>query len=217
MGTGVPDSVNARQWHVVQRWQEYAGEARAALVRVVAIGLFYGVELLNYRGLSLGPISWPKLPGVDAEFHTRMTWLAGIWTLIAVAAMLCLERRIFPPWLKYLTTAADIVMLTLVLLVARGPASPLVAGYFLLIALAGLRFSLHLVWCASAGSVAGYLFLLGQAKWYAADKSHLVPRSDQAITLLALVLMGVVVGQIVRRVRSLAEHFAQRTATRSSP
>ncbi len=217
MGTLEPDSNQAsssahadRHWHIVQRWQEYSGESRAAFIRVAGIGIFYAVELLNYHGLSAGPFSWPKLASADATHHVRVTTLAGAWIMVAVAVMLCLERRIFPPWLKYVATGADMLLLSLVLMMTGGAGSPLVAAYFLLIALAGLRFSLHLVWCATAGCAVGYL--LQFVNWFPQTDKVAVPRHDQAITLLALILMGVIVGQMVRRVRVLAVHFAERAS-----
>src|SRR4051812_31623036 len=43
-----------RRWYVVGRWQEYEGEGRTNLLRVVAIAAFYLVELANYHGVDLG-------------------------------------------------------------------------------------------------------------------------------------------------------------------
>ena len=92
--------------------------------------------------------------------------------------------------------------------------SPLVSVYFLILVLAALRLALPLVWFATAGSVTAYFCVLGFAKWperfgitkllgeSAADLS--VPRYHQVIVLLTLVLMGVMLGQIVRRVHRLA-------------
>jgi len=73
---------------------------------------------------------------------------------------------------------------------------------------------------STAGCVLGYLCVLGIAKW--PDRFGItklpgettadlrVPRYYQMIVLLAIVLAGVMLGQIVRRVRRLAEEFAQR-------
>src|SRR5262245_54153138 len=129
-----------RQWFIVGRWEEYAGENRANLLRIVSIGAFYIVELLNYHGLPLGT-------GVVSErFHNTVTALAAAWTMVALGTLLCLRRRMFTPAIKYITTACDVVILTGILMVADGPRSPLVVGYFLVIALTALRFHLRLVW-----------------------------------------------------------------------
>jgi hypothetical protein len=57
--------------------------------------------------------------------------------------------------------------------------------------------------------MAGYLALLGYAKWFA-DRDLRVPRYHQIILLLALALTGVVLGQVIRRVRRIAEEYAAR-------
>jgi len=196
-----------RQWFIVGRWQEFEGEARANLLRIIGIGGFYLVELANYYGLRLGAFEMPKV--VERSFHQQVTALAVAWTVVALAVLLCLSQRFFPRVLKYLSTGADVVLLTGILMVADGPRSPLVVGYFLVIALATLRFNLPLVWFATAGSVAGYLFLSGYAKWFT-ERDIRVPRYHQIIFLLALVLSGIVLGQVIRRVRRLAQDYARR-------
>jgi hypothetical protein len=104
--------------------------------------------------------------------------------------------------------------LTSILTLADGPKSPLVIGYFLVIVLASLRFSLHLIWFATAGAIGGYLFLLGFARWGSIpgwEKPDVtVPRYYQIIFVLGLVLTGVVLGQVIRRVRRLADDYARR-------
>jgi hypothetical protein len=209
-----PQSVEAfadRQWYIVRRWQEYAGEARANLLRIIGIGAFYAVELLNYRGLSLGPIDVPA--GVDEQFHKTVTALAVAWLMVALGTLVCLRIHVFPPLLKYATTAADIVLLTTILLVADGARSPLVVGYFLLIVLSSLRFERRLVWCSTLGCIAGYLSVCGYARWMAADRDIGVPRYQQLIVLVALSLTGIALGQVIRRARALAEEYAARLAS----
>lgn len=191
-----------RQWFIVGRWQEYEGEARANVLRITAIAAFYIVELLDYH--------WWQV--VDKQFHQAVTALAVAWTMVALGVLLCLSQRIFPAVLKFVTTGCDVVLLTGILLVADGPRSPMVVGYFLVIALSTLRFNLPLVRMATVGSMAGYLFLLGYVKWFTDPKVRDigVPRYHQIIFLLALALCGLVLGQVIRRVRGLAKEYAAR-------
>ena len=148
----------------------------------------------------------PKV--ADRTFHITVTAVAVAWTMIGLGVLYCQSHRIFPPVLKYFSIGADIVLLTFILLAASGPMSPLIVAYFLVIALSALRFNLRLVWFASLGSMGGYLILLGYAKWQA---THLrVPRYHQIIFLLSLALTGIIVGQVIRRVRSLAIDYAHR-------
>ncbi len=209
MASSSPPPPADRHWHIVSRWQEYAGEARANLLRIAAIGCFYGVELLDYHGLKIGSLEFP--PIVDRKFHELVTGLALAWALTGLVVLLLQKNRIFPAALKYGTTAADLFFLTWVLVLADGPNSPLVAGYFLVIVLAALRFSLWLVGFATAGALAGYAFVLGHGKWYAVPP-RTVPRHQQLIMVIALALTGIILGQIVRRAARMAEDYAARIA-----
>ena len=209
---GTPDVTSGNwQWFVVGRWQEFAGEARANLLRIIAVGSFYLVELINYHLIGKG--SEPYV-----EFHRSATAVAVAWTLLSLGVLLCLRRQIFPPALKFVSTSLDIILLTCLAMsvpgATGGPASPLSLIYFMIIALAALRFSLPLVWMATVGSMAGYLTLVAVAdmrehgQWFDAD--HVVPVVEQLMMLLALGLTGIIVGQVIRRVRSVAEEFNQR-------
>jgi hypothetical protein len=207
-----------RQWFIVGRWEEYEGEGRVNLLRTIGIGAFYTIELLNYYGLQLGSFDWPVV--VDTAFHQTVTALCVAWALVAMGTLVCLRQRIFPPALKYLTTGADVLLLTGILMVADGPRSPLVIGYFLVIALAALRFQLGLIWFGTLASMAGYLVLLGYAKWFAGREESLlgprditVPRYHQLVFLVGLALCGIVLGQVVRRVKAMAAEFASRIGT----
>jgi hypothetical protein len=201
-----------REWFIVGRWEEFEGEGRANLLRLIGVTAFYTVELVNYHGLNLGFLQMPRV--VDRSFHLAVTMLAVAWSMLCLSVLYCRSQRIFPFWLKFITTGCDLVLLTTVLALADGPRSPLVVAYFLIIALAALRFSLRLIWFSTSGAVAGYLFLLGFARWGSvpgwvkADMT--VPRYYQVVFLLALVLTGVVLGQVIRRVRRLADNYARR-------
>jgi hypothetical protein len=148
-----------RQWFIAGRLQEFEGEGRANLLRIVGIGVFYLVELVNYHGLNLRILHMPQ--SVDAPFHLAVTALAVAWIMTALGVYLCLQQRFFPSYLKFLSTGCDILLLTGMLTIADGPRSPLLVGYFLILAVAALRFNLPLIWFATNGPAAGYLFLLG--------------------------------------------------------
>lgn len=203
-----------RHWYVARRWQEYEGERRANLLRIIGIGSFYIIHLMQFYGLRIGVLQLGEGGEVSRRFHVQVTLLAVIWTMLALGMLLALRQRIFPGWLKLLSTGADLVLLTAILLVADGPQSPLVVGYFLVIVLATLRFSLPLVRWATVGAMLGYLCLLGCAKWpetFGKGNVDLrVPRYEQLIVLVALALTGIMLGQVVRRVRTMAEDFADR-------
>lgn len=198
----------AFHWFVSLRRQEYEGEARANLLRIMAIAAFYAVELVNYRGLDCLFIHWPRVAGVDWHFHLAMTMLSGAWALTGWAVLVLLRRGVFPALLKFASTACDVIYLTAILIIADGPRSPLTVAYFPLIALAGLRFDLALVRFATIASLLGYAVLLGHS---ASLRPEMSPPPHVAVTfILALGFTGIWLGQIIRRTRDLAHDFAAR-------
>jgi hypothetical protein len=199
-----------RGWFIVSRWQEYQGEARANLLRTIGIGAFYIIELINH-GVHVGALQLPQVS--NDRFHALVSGLAVIWTMVALVTLVCLRRQFFPPAAKYVTTTCDLVLLTAVLAIADGPRSPLIVIYFLIIALAALRLSPRLIAMATLGSLAGYLFLLGYVKYCASEEraaAMSVPRYYQLIVLVAFALAGVILGQVIRQVRTMAEDFSRR-------
>jgi hypothetical protein len=197
-----------RQWFIVGRWQEYEGEGRANLLRIFAIGAFYLVQLIHFYGFA-------ARDAAQIAFHQKATAVAVAWTMVALAVMLCLRRQIFPAALKYASAGCDLLLLTALASLGAGPHSPLVLVYFLIVALAALRFSLGLVWFSTLGAMAGYWLLVGLAdargsRWF--DDQHAVAPVEQLATLLSLAMTGLVIGQVVRRVKALAAEYAQRLA-----
>lgn len=194
-----------RQWFIASRWQEFEGESRANLLRIVAIGAFYIVELVHFY--------WFEGAAKDLlDFHRQATGVAVAWSMVALGVMFCLRRGVFPAALKYISAGCDVILLTALCSLAEMALSPLVLIYFLIIALGGLRFSLGLVWFSTVASMLGYWLLVGllDKTWFDAD--HAVPPVMQLITLLSLAMTGIVIGQVVRRVKALAAHYAERLA-----
>lgn len=199
-----------RQWFIVGRWQEYEGESRVNLLRVLAVGVFYGLQLIQHHLL----VSSAER---DARFHQQVTWLAVAAVMVSLAVHLALRRRFFPAALKYASTLADIILVTAVCALGSGPASPCRYVWFVVIAMSGLRFSLPLVWFASLAAMAGYLALVGRVddSWF--NSRHAVPPIEQLMTLATLGLTGIAVGQIIRRVRGVAAQFADRLRNSEQP
>ena len=194
---------NDRQWFIVSRWQEYEGEGRANLLRIIGVTVFYAVQLYYYH-LQLND----QARADYRPFHLAITMLTLAWMMVGLGVLLCRKNYFFPGSLKFISTACDLVLLTAMIGLANGPKSPLVVIYFLIITLACLRFHLPLIWFATGGALAGYVFLAGHAYWFAEAKR--VTPNQHLIIVLALVLTGVILGQVIRRVRSLAINYSQR-------
>lgn len=202
------DSPDATRWYITRRWLQYEGELRTNLLRIVAIGVFYTIHLANYGGSQgwFSRMAFLQLGGqVDKAYHTSVTLLAVAWVMVAVGVHLALRNRIFPTWLPSLTTCGDILLISCVLYLADGAASPLRVVFFLVICTTALRFYLPQMYLATIGSCVAYIGLLGVAKWpetFAGGRAMThVPRYEQIVFLATLVLTGVILGQVVRRVQ----------------
>jgi hypothetical protein len=220
MAAGTSTAANSdRSWFITQRWQAYDAESRANLLRICAIGLFYLVHLWSYFSSqgklpNFGVLQLADAGSIGRQFHVAMTMLAVTWALFALAVLIVLQQKFFPRWLPYASTAFDILLLTCVVCLGDAARSPLVVGYFLILILAALRLSLSLIWFATVTSALAYLCVLGVAKWpdafgiaklVGADHTEgRVPRYHEVIVMLAILFAGMLLGQIIRRVRRLA-------------
>lgn len=202
------DAGAGRQWYIVGRWQEYEGEGRANLLRIAALVAFYAVQLVDHHFFQVRTDD-------ERQYHQAVTAIAAGWTLMGLLVQTSLRRQVFPAALKYVSTAGDLAFLTALLWIGSGPASPLVYAYFPVVALSGLRFNLRLVRFATLGAMGCYLAVVGASDPHWFDSQHATPVVQQLVALLSIGLTGLIVGQVVRRVRGLAADYARRLQTAS--
>lgn len=204
-------------WDIACRWRQYEAELRVNVLRIIAVGLFYLVHLAHYHAAD--GASWLAFLQMDGgtkispNRHLAITAVAVAWTMWAFAVHFLLQDRVFPRRLPVVSIVIDSTLLTAILTLSNGAASPLVAGYFLIIIMAGLRLNLGWIWLATGSAMAGYLFVLGCTKWprgllLEQPLPH-VPRYHQVMVILALVLAGLVVGQSVRHIRRVVNDIAR--------
>jgi hypothetical protein len=199
-----PLRINEPSWRIAVRWQEYDGELRACLVRVLAVVLFYGIFLTQYRTLAAQE--------GGTLLHQRVTVIALAWLLLSLGTVLSLLARMLPAWLKYLTTMIDVALLTTLCGIGHGPNSPMVLGYFLILSMAALRFRIGLIALATLASIAGYMALVGSRDGVWLDSDHTTPVLQQSITIASLVCVGWVLGQCIYVARRVAMSYQVRTA-----
>ena len=172
------------QWRIVTLWQRYDGEVRAAVLRIVAVAVIYGCQL------AIMQLSTPD----DAlkEFHRKATYACGAWVLATLAAVVAIQGKVFFRITPYVSTLADLLLLTLV---------------------AAQRFDLALLWAATLGSMVCYMALVGIAddKWF--DEKHTTPMIQQLVMLCSLGLAGLMAGQLVRRAKPLAMEYHRRVTS----
>jgi len=157
-------------------------------------------------------------PAVQA-YHTKVTCIVLVWALFAAYLHWMLVRRRVDPALKYVAVIWDLMMVTLLAMasgITGGPKSSLVLLYFVIVASAPLRLNLGLVWTATLAAMGAYCLVLmyyawvviGWSKYYAPENVGLrIPRSTEAIFLLALGAAGLMAGQVVRQARRLVAGY----------
>lgn len=188
-------------WPDVQRIESWAGEVRVNFLRLVALVAFYSHHLVN--------VYWHRDdPTVGGPYHEAVTTLVLAWSAEVAGLHLCLTRRWVPSWLKFAATAADLVLVTALLLLGRDPKTMLAVLYLLVVVAAALRLSLSLVAFATAGAVAGYLFFLGFVRfWLQLPDWQRLSRPQQVVFLLAIAVTGLLAGQYVRQARRVSRGY----------
>lgn len=200
-------------WTAAGRAEEWAGELRVNLIRMVAIAAFYGQHLINYYVR--------KMADLTPEYHLVVTGIALSWTAAALALHVALAGRRQLPYLKYAAVAWDCFMATSLLIVSDGPRSPLLVLLFLIVATASLRVHLRLVWVASVLVLLSYGAVCAHSRWVRPESR--VPVHHHVIFALALGSAGLLAGQAVRQTRRFARDYADRVeavnrlASASSP
>jgi len=187
-----------------RRWVR--GHAPLA-TRMIGIAAFYGITLFNTYGS----------PVVTESFHHSVALLLGVWMILSVIAdalqsSLQSARRSAAP-IRWAWSSIDCVMLTLLLLVADGVKSPLLAVFPLLIACSGFWQRVSLVVFTTSLALAAYLVLIADSIWTRPD---LAVGPDRYLIFCAVVLLaGVVIGMQTRRARAISDHYARQHGRRA--
>jgi hypothetical protein len=171
------------------RW---AAQRPALAGTLCALLVFYGNHLF---------LMATGFEGEGGSFHLFVTALVLVWA----AGALAFHRLTGNPRWRWPATygwaALDVVLFTALLLVAAGPKSALLVLYPLLIAGAGLRFRIPLVWFVTGLSIASYLILQADAVWRRPEAGFAARSHDASIFVLSLAIMGLIVSLLLRRFR----------------
>lgn len=193
---------SSQAWYITRRWQSYAGEIRAAILRVALVATFYAVQLTHH-------FFFAEESAQELLFHRQATYLAAGWLLVSLAVLVALRQRFFPEHLKFVVTGVDIILLTIGAGLGAGPSSPLIGCFFLIIAMSTLRLSLNLAWFATIGSLLGYIFLVGKVDTTWFDSDHTTAPVQQLITLCSLSAAGIIAGQVIRSIHFAAHEYVK--------
>lgn len=189
-------------------WKAVNAEQRVNLIRIFAIVGFYLVHFWHVATLSFGEDLAASGGGqVEQTIANQLQFNVSIlcfgWLMQAFAIHLMIANRHVSRWLPNLATAGDLVWLTLLLCLSTGPGGPMVVGYFLIIMLSGVRFDLRLVRWTTVAAMMSYLVLLGVTRWPLGMLKQVslqsVPPYHEIMILVAMVVAGIIIGQIVRQ------------------
>ncbi|QDV34063.1 serine/threonine-protein kinase [Tautonia plasticadhaerens] len=179
-------------WHRLRRWarREPALASRLGTMAACGIIIYLNHSLIAYtQSASL------------RSFVVVVNW--------AMASFLCQHLLQRPRWAdlgRYVWSATDVVLFSLLVYVNQGLNTAMVSGYFLIVSASGLWFRERMVWLTTLLSVAGYAALaIGQGlpEGYDSPYRHFVFAS-------ALAASGFVVSYQVRRVRALSCYYDPR-------
>jgi hypothetical protein len=194
---------SASWWKVAGRLIAYEGELRAGVMRVLLVSVFYAIQLSHFLVFS-------NRAAEDQSFHRQVTYIAAVWLFVSLITLVAISRYYLPSWLKYFATSLDLVLVTLIAATGAGPASPIIVTYWIVIALAGLRGDLRLIWFTSLMAMGCYWGLVGMrdASWF--DAEHATAPVAQLVTLVGLGATGVVLGQMIRLQRAVINDLLAR-------
>jgi serine/threonine-protein kinase len=171
-----------------------ARQAPALTATLLALAVFYTNHLL---------LLWVVgAPGEEGAYHAFVSALFLLWAAGAAGFQWLVHRPCGHAVGVFGWAAMDVLFFTAFLAMKDGPSSPLAVGYPLLIAVAALRFRPRLVWFVTELSLVCYTGLVLEARWRRGE----VPASPTTplFFALSLLLMGVVMALLLRRVRSAA-------------
>jgi len=177
-------------------WESWAGEIRVNYIRLVAIALFYGQHVLH--AIIAGSSSF------DPRYHLRATMLALTWSMLVIAVYVLSSKQQCPPYLKFLATAYDILMIALTIKLTEGYLGVWNMLYLLPITATALRHSLKLAYFATGLAIATYLCSLGfYMYWHVGAAKYCgdLQTTDLAVVVLSMLTTGLLSGQTIRQAR----------------
>jgi eukaryotic-like serine/threonine-protein kinase len=187
------EPVLARPAGLKQRLLRWARKEPSLAAHLGAIGLAMTVAEIRFA-----------VQRVDSAYHLRVTGVLALWGLVSILCQLLLRRERLQNAGRYVWAGCDATLLTLLLLSVAAPLGPLLIGFPLLIAAAGLYFRVRLVVFTAASAIVGFaaLTLLRHDETY--------PLHYAIFFTLILGIIGLIVAHQVQRVRVLSQYYDHR-------
>jgi hypothetical protein len=193
---------------IAHRIQDLDGELRTTLLRIGLVAIFYTIQLINH-------LVFVERTATSNSTHALITSVAAAWLFVSLAVYISLRSGFMPSWLKYVVSAVDLGLVTVIAFVTSQSASPIIYAYFIIIAMAVLRFRIRLVWFVAVSSASLYMFLVGvrDPMWF--DSQHLTPVINQALIVISLLSVGLIGDQTIRAMERVSNFRLSRTRLES--
>jgi serine/threonine-protein kinase len=184
-----------------QRIEQWARRRPALACRLVVLAVFYLIELRNYH---YGVVNW--------AFHWNMTGLVAAWVAVSMVCEWFVQRPRATMTARFVWGGLDqLIFLVMLLFVADGATSGLVAAYPLLIAGSALWFHVRFVSFMTALSLVSYGILVLDFYFRRTDLQKYFDAGFTRHVLFAvsLVVLGAIVSSLVNRLRMLSKYYGR--------
>ncbi len=142
--------------------------------------------------------------GYDWSFHRDVMVLLGLWGLTAFMFQWMLNQEHLADFTRYAWCATDAILLTVMLSIVDPPVGPLLIGYPMIIAAAGMFFRVRLVVFTTIVTIAAF----GVLAWLRPVE---IARIHYGVIYAAvLAVLGFVIAHQVYRVRVLSRYYESR-------
>lgn len=198
------EALRVRPPSLVRRFWSWPRRRPALAYRLGALGVFYvwGTVVSLANTGSESEFNW-------GEFHGNLSVLMAAWAMASIVCQKFFESQRWSLAVGFAWGALDSAAFLTVLLMAHGAVSPLIIGYALLIAVSGFWFRERLVWYMTILSSISYGVLV--VDYYCWRPEIHSPGQDDrhVIVVVALVIQGMSIAYLVRRVRKLTRFCGQ--------
>lgn len=142
--------------------------------------------------------------GTDWDYHTDVLTLMALWAGSAVLFQWMLNRERLADFTRFAWCASDVLLLTQMLLIVEPPIGPLLIGYPMIIAAAGMFFRVRLVIFTTVVTVISFI-ALAWTRPQEIEQFHY-----GVIYAGVLAVLGTVIAHQVYRMRVLSRYYDSR-------
>lgn len=191
------EPVLAQPAGIRQKFVRWFRRKPALVSRLSAIVLAMGIIQTVY-----------SVHGVDFPYHLKMMTLFSLWGILAVFFQWGLDQFPNKKKVRYCWSAADVLLLTGLLILADAPVGILLIGYPMLIVSAGLFFYVRLVFFTTVLSLLAFSILV-------LVRPELVELWQYPVIYgMVLAILGMITAYQIYRVRVLSRYYELRRPER---